>query len=154
MALTIEQASNLLNEHKNGLLVNFMPLSQRRALMTMLIGEEREAAVELVERAVEMVKNTPLTYQSAEETNEKVVGLHYFNGSIDVWIVERDVGDTLDGNGCGVQHQAYGRASFSGGWEGGEWGYISLAEHMQHDLEMDLYWEPKTVGQVRAELCA
>lgn len=93
------------------------------------------------------IGRTPLTYQTENvETFDKVLCLHYFRGGVDAWIVERDVGDTPDQNGEGVQHQAFGAITLEGGgWAEVEWGYISIQELIENGVELDLYWTPTAV---------
>lgn len=76
-------------------------------------------------------------------------------GGVDAWIVERDVGENGTeapgaGEGDQHQHQAYGKITlFGGGWEEAEWGYISIVELIQNGVELDLYWEPKPVKEMK-----
>jgi hypothetical protein len=49
----------------------------------------------------------------------------------------------------GPQLQAYGLADLYG--DGGELGYISILDLIRHNVELDLYWTPKTLNEVRAE---
>lgn len=142
-------------QHLNGvsLLGNFMPYAQRLALLDALRGEEGEAIAEVVMRAVNRIRGTPLTCQTeGEETSEKLLHLHYFMGGVDAWIVERDVGEgdtEAPGAGENDQIQAYGKITlFGGGWEEAEWGYISIYELIQYGVELDLYWEPKPVKEM------
>lgn len=143
-------------QHLNGtaLLGNFMPYQQRLALLSALRGEEGEAIADLVLGAVRNILGTPMTYQTEEmESADKVLRLHYFLGGVDAWIIERDVGDSGDptavGAGVGKQHQAYGKITLCGdGWEGAEWGYISIADLIANGVELDLYWQEKTVKEM------
>lgn len=133
-----------------GILANFMSVSQRLTLKELLNGEEGEHFVELVKKLVWRIKGTPVTYNTEEvETADKVLHLHYFLGGVDAWIVERDVGDTTDQNGEGEQLQAFGKITVvGGGWGEAEWGYISIQELIEAGVELDLYWEPKTVKEM------
>lgn len=145
-------------QHLNGtaLLGNFMPHQQRLALLSALRGEEGEFFADLVLGAVSNILGTPVTYQTENvKSADKVLHLHYFMGGIDAWIVERDVGDFGDPNavgaGVGTQNQAYGKVSlFGGGWENAEWGYISIAELIANGVELDLYWQEKTVKEMES----
>lgn len=136
---------------EGGILSNFMSAVQRRALTYLLGGEESSYFIEQVTRTVKAVTNTPLTYQTESiETADKVLHLHYFKGGIDAWIVERDMGDSPSDNGLGEQHQAYGKITLcGGGWEEAEWGYISIKDLIDHGVELDLHWEPKTVKEMK-----
>jgi hypothetical protein len=59
------------------------------------------------------------------------------------------VGDTPDQNGEGPQLQAFGKITIcGGGWEEAEWGYISIQELIENGIELDFYWEAKTVKEM------
>lgn len=153
MSQRIHDARQHLNGH--ALLGKFMPVTQRLSLLSALRGEEGEAIADLVLGAVSNILGTPMTYQTEEMASaDKVLHLHYFMGGVDAWIVERDVGDsgspTAVGAGIGDQHQAYGKITLCGdGWEGAEWGYISIAELIANGVELDLYWQNKTVKEMK-----
>ena len=72
-----------------------------------------------------------------------MVHLHYFTGSQDWYITERDTSEE--------QHQAFGLADFG---DGGELGYISIAELIKHGVELDLYWKPRTLAEIRIQKAA
>ena len=133
-----------------GILANFMPASQRFALREALKGEEGEYFADLVKKLVWRIKGMPVTYNTEDvATPDKVLHLHYFKGGVDAWIVERDVGDTPGHNGEGEQIQAYGKITLCGdGWEGAEWGYISIAELIEAGVELDLYWTETTAKEM------
>lgn len=135
---------------KGGFFESFMSVGQRSALLELLRGEEQAAFVEVLGRAEWLIRTAPLTYQTEKTaTNDKRVYLHYFLGSADYWVIERDVGDTADGDGLGAQLQAFGYANLYGdGFANAELGYLSIAEFIEMGAELDLYWEPKTVGEL------
>ena len=128
-----------------GILANFMPASQRFFILEAIEGEEGGFFVEKVLEIVKIIRQSPVTYNTEDvETDEKVFHLHYFKGSIDAWIVERDVGDTTDQNGEGQQLQAFGKINLCGtGFEDAEWGYISIQDLIDNGVELDLHWTPK-----------
>lgn len=144
----IHQARELLNGHS--WFANFMGYSQRLALLETLRSEENAAIADVILRVAEQIKATPKTYGTDSiETADKVLALHYFRGGVDAWIVERDVGDTPDDDGVGQQHQAFGKITvIGGGWEEAEWGYISIRDLLDHGVELDLYWDAKTVKEM------
>lgn len=122
----------------------FVPAFQVEALMQIYRGEEREYAIEIINRLLHTFETMPKTYDTEkQETDDKIIYLHYFYGSMDWYIVERDVE--------AVQSQAFGYADF-GGQEGGEWGYISIVELMQSNkIELDFHWTPKTFGELKGK---
>ena len=134
----------------DGLLANFMPASQRFTLLDLMEGEEGEFFVSKVLEVAKIVRDTPKTYETESiETKDKTLHLHYFKGGVDAWIVERDMGDTPEGDGFGEQRQAFGKITVvGGGWEEAEWGYISIQELIENGVELDLFWTPKTVKEM------
>jgi hypothetical protein len=103
-------------------------------------GEEREFfRAKLVELA-EIVCTMPTTYKTDGQGDAAIVYLHYFTLGGDFYITERDhLEDQL---------QAFGMVS---GIYEDELGYINLSELIACGAELDLYWEPKTLGQIKAE---
>ena len=84
----------------------------------------------------------PKTYEQDGLGEEAVVHLHYFTGSADWWITEKD--SDPDGEG---QVQAFGLADLF--QDGGELGYISLVEILAAGAELDLHWTPKPLAHAR-----
>ena len=134
-----------------GLFDHFMPVSQRFSFLEALEGEEADFFIDNLWELAKTIRGIPVTYNTEDvETADKVLHLHYFGGGVDAWIVERDVGDTPDQNGEGPQLQAFGKITlFGGGWRGAEWGYISIADLIANGVELDFYWEAKTVKEMR-----
>ncbi len=139
----VQQAFTLIN----GPLIQFMGTRQRQTLKVVLAGEEGDAIADLVINAYNRIVATPKTYET-EGVSNKIVHFHYFVGNVDAWIVERDVGDTPDSDGMGVQHQAFGYQSFYG-IEEAEMGYISLPELFKVHAELDLHFEPITFKELK-----
>lgn len=133
-----------------GLFDHFMPTSQRFSFLEALNGEEAEFFIDNLWELAKTIRGIPVTYNTEDvETADKVLHLHYFGGGVDAWIVERDVGDTPDQNGEGPQLQAFGKITIcGGGWEEAEWGYISIQELIENGIELDFYWEAKTVKEM------
>lgn len=92
-----------------------------------------EKAIELKERIDTMAK----TYEQDGKGMNATAYLHYFGGSYDAYITEKDMDGGVD--------QAFGWASFG---QGGELGYISIAEiTKQPGIELDLHFDPKSLNQ-------
>jgi len=117
----------------------FIGKRQRHCLQTMLAGEERAAVVEIVERLAETIGNMPTTYQTDGQGDQARAVLHYFHGCMDWHIVEKDID--------GGTPQAFGLANLG---NGGEMGYISIDELTAHHIELDFYWTPQTIGELKA----
>lgn len=125
----------------NGPLRNFMPLAQREALKVALRGEEGRAIAAIVIRTLEKIEEMPETHETDGQGDDAIVHLHYFRGSVDAWITEKDRGERPDDDGMGEQYQAFGKVNLYGtGIKDAELGYVSIAELIENDVELDLYW--------------
>lgn len=144
----IHQAKELLNGVS--WFANFVGYSQRLALLEALRSEEGAGIADMVLRVAEQIKATPKTYDTeGQAEHERKVCLHYFRGGVDAYILERDVGDCADGEATGPQHQAFGKITImGGGWKEAEWGYISISDLIQNEVELDFYFEAKTVKEM------
>lgn len=140
----IQQAARLL-ARPDGLLVDFMPHAQRAVLMTSLSGEEGESIAEIVLRVADTINTMPKTYETDWQGENAIVHLHYFGGSIDAWLTEKDAGDgTTDVR----QHQAFGMQCLTGDKQDAELGYVSIEELIRNNIELDLYWTPKPLKEI------
>jgi len=84
-----------------------------------------------------IITTMPHEYET-EGDQDPTVWLHYFRGSADWHITERD--------SSAEQLQAFGRADLFG--DGGELGYICIAELLAAGVEIDLHWTPKRLSEV------
>jgi hypothetical protein len=124
-----------------GKLRGFIGTSQLEVLGDACRGEEGTFFRAKLAECGERVSTMPKTYEQDGKGHQAVVHLHYFAGACDWWITERDVNP--DGEG---QTQAFGLASL--GHEP-ELGYICIPELLEAGAELDLYWTPKTLKEVR-----
>jgi hypothetical protein len=145
------EAANLLT--RGGLLSHFMGTNQRAVLFTQLAGEEAEGIAKLVIETAEKIRTMPKTYEQDGKGDDAVVHLHYFMGSIDAWVTERDMGAVAGSTEIGEQLQAFGFMNL-GDPENAELGYISIKEMIEAGVELDLYWGPKTLAEVKKGLQA
>ncbi|KAB2963449.1 MAG: DUF2958 domain-containing protein [Thermoanaerobaculia bacterium] len=146
MATTAAPAQHL--EQQLPLLRRYVPAAQLRLLWSLATdSEEAEAFAGQLRELAATIEAMPLTYQG-----DSVARLHYFAPSADWWITELDAGDGTAANPrLEPQHQAFGLARL---FEDPELGYISLPELLRTpDVEIDLYWSPKSVEDLRAR-CA
>lgn len=90
----------------------------------------------------------PQTGETDGQGDTAVACLHYFIGNFDFWITERDKGDGSDDDS---QHQAFGFVNL-GDPDNAELGYISLSELFESNVELDLHWTPKTLGEIKASV--
>ena len=120
-------------------------------LKVMADGCRRREGQYFRDKIVEMaqiIEGMPVSYETDSQGMEAVVQLHYFTGSWDWYITEKDV-DT-DGKG---QIQAFGFADSGEGF-GPELGYISIKEIIRCGAEMDLHWTPCTLRQIKEKAAA
>ena len=110
-------------------------------------GEEKQFFFDKLVEMAGIVSTMPKTYEQEELGDQAVAHLHYFRGNQDWYITEKDM-ETPEEPG---QHQAFGLADFG---DGGELGYISIVELIAHGVELDLYFRPKTLAEVRAKRAA
>jgi hypothetical protein len=131
MAATREQALSALE-----FLRNFMPKGEYEALRgEPLRGEEAQFFFDKLLDYEQRIKTMPETYQQDEKGGDAIVYLHYFVGSADWFILELDYAARQD------QHvQAFGLADLYGD---------SIPEVIEAGAELDLYWEPKPLREVR-----
>lgn len=101
----------------------------------------------IVEMA-QIIEGMPLSYETDGLGMEAVVQLHYFIGSWNWYITEKDV--DKDGKG---QIQAFGFVDSGEGF-GPELGYISIKEIIRCGAELDLHWTPCTLRQIKEKAAA
>lgn len=119
-------------------LYQFVPYTQRRAIAFLCQGEEGAFFVQKMQELQQLVDTMPKTYEQDGKGDDAVAYLHYFRGGCDWYITEKDMEP--------VQHQAYGLADLG---HGGELGYISLQELIRLGVELDLYFKPATLGEIK-----
>lgn len=137
---------------ETGFFRHWMGRSQRMAIAQAIRGEEGESFIDALVNLKYTIENMPRTHETEEQkVQDRVVHLHYFGGSVDAWIVERDVGDSKYQAEIGPQHQAFGPITlfYSRSIKDAEWGYISIQELIENGIELDLHWTPKTVKEVK-----
>jgi len=119
---------------------DFVSDSQLEAMGDGVRGEEAEFFKTLFVKLAETITNMPVTYKTDGQGDEAIVHLHYFRGNMDWYITEKDMGDE--------QIQAFGLADLGMGFP--ELGYISIEELTDAGVELDLYWTPKTLAEVKS----
>ncbi|MGW8169654.1 MAG: defense against restriction DarA-related protein [Sulfurovaceae bacterium] len=135
--------SSLSNEQKNE--ENPADGMDETVILGTFIGEAQLQAMKSNElkdikaQMVETIKNMPKTYETDGQGDEAVAYLHYFKGDFNWYITEKDKYED--------QKQAYGLADMGEP----EMGYISIKELKDH-AELDLYWTPKTIKDIKADL--
>lgn len=120
------------------ILRHYIGTSQLLVLSQSCRGEERQFFLDKLCELAQRVHAMPRVYEQEGKGDEAIAFLHYFTGSCDWWITERDTTDE--------QHQAFGLANLG---YGGELGYISIAELIDAGAELDLYFQPKPLKEVK-----
>lgn len=133
-----------------GLLRHFIGVNQLTTMVhNFLNSEESDFFRDKLAEVHKTISNMPATYEQDGMGNEAIVSLHYFKGGADWFITEKDKGCDDDApDEKGIQYQAFGLADLFR--DGGEIGYISIQELIDNNVELDLFWTPKTLGEVRA----
>jgi hypothetical protein len=130
------------------LLQKFVGRSQLATMKSLSKGEEEgqffiDKALEMANRIAAMpgVGDT----DGEEPLRDKIAYLHYFRGSMDAYIYEKDI---VDGEG---QWQAKGYSDLYGDGLFGEYGYCCIQEYIDHGVELDLYFTPRPIGDILRE---
>lgn len=113
----------------------FIPPQQLLVLHDLIAeSEEAQFFIDKVKELTDLINSMPVTYDT-EEVDDPKASLHYFNSTMDFYIVEKDCED--------VQLQAFGYANIGHGYEAG---YISLPELFEIGVEIDLYFTPEAIN--------
>ena len=123
----------------------FVNKSQLQCMRDACKGEEGEYFKQQILKLKSHIICMPKTYETDGQGDNVVVMLHYFKGGSDWWVTERDV--VLND-----QVQAFGYVCLNGDTECAELGYISITELIKYGVELDLYFSPITLREVKAKL--
>ncbi|MDC8446084.1 MAG: hypothetical protein LV471_09200 [Nitrosomonas sp.] len=120
------------------LLKQFIGKSQLSAIGMGIRGEEGQFFKDKLIEIANVIQTMPKTYGQDGMGDKAIAYLHYFKGGGDWHITEKDMEDE--------QFQAFGLANIG---YGGELGYISIQELIDAGVELDLYWTPKTIREIK-----
>src|ERR1051326_9634668 len=140
--LSSAQATKLDAANALKTLRGFIGGSQLRVIGDGCRGEERQYFFDKLVQIAGIVTRMPKTYETDGQGDNAVAYLHYFFSNCDWFITEKD--EAADGEG---QIQAFGLADLG---YGGELGYISIAELITLNVELDLHFTPSTLAQIKA----
>ena len=141
---TKEDARIALNK-----LNGFMGPAQIAAINQGVGGEERQFFFDKVVELATIIEFMPQTGEQDGKGGEAMINLHYFaGGQANFYIMEKDMGCAGD-KPEQFQSQAFGLADLFG--DGGELGYISIPEILANGGELDFYFQPCTLAQLRAK---
>jgi hypothetical protein len=119
----------------------FISTAQLLAICENAKGEEGQFFRDLLRDLEARIKSMPGPYETEAQGSQASAALHYFNGSSDWYIFERD--------GDGPQLQNFGFACLNGDVHNAELGYISIQELIQNGVELDLFYKPETLAMIR-----
>jgi hypothetical protein len=114
----------------------FIGNDQLAALRILFLGEERQYFFDKVCDLRDLIASMPKTCTQDGKGDKAVIYLHYFIGNCDWYIIEKDCEEE--------QLQAFGIADLG---YGPEYGYISIQELLENGVELDLYYQPRTVAE-------
>jgi len=121
----------------------FISKSQLSIIRSCIRGEEGEYFRDKIANLKNTIATMPKTYET-EEIEDPHATLHYFSPSSDWWIIERDQEQD--------QLQAFGFACLNNDDWSAELGYINIAELIAHDVELDLYYSPRRISQIKEKV--
>jgi hypothetical protein len=104
-------------------------------------GEEREYFRNMILDLKNTIATMPNTYETEFQGDNAIATLHYFNGASDWYIIEKDQGEE--------QIQAFGFACLNGDKQNAELGYISIQELIENGVELDLYYKPEKIVDIK-----
>jgi len=120
---------------------HFMGRAQLAAMIDGTKGEEGEWFRAKIGELCDTVRTMPKSYETDGQGMRAIARLRYFAGGRAAWLItERDAGAAGDST-PGEQSQAFGHADLFG--DGGELGYISIAEIIAVGGELDLFFTAK-----------
>ena len=118
-------------------LTEFMPYDQLRTIRKGFYGEEKTFFFKKCVEMAKIIQTMPKTYDQDGLGVQAIAHLHYFKNNMDWFITEIDQEPE--------QHQAYGCVNLGYGFE---IGYISITELIKNQVELDLYFESKTLKEI------
>jgi hypothetical protein len=123
------------------LVKHFIGPSQLSAMGNGTRGEEGQSFKDKFVEIAKAINDMPKVYGQDGKGDDAVVYLHYFKGGSDWYITEKDSEEE--------QLQAFGYAILNNDKQNAELGYINIEELIRLNVELDLYWRTKTLGQVK-----
>lgn len=122
--------------------LSLMPKGEYLTLKQNLNGEEAEGIGERILAVYNTFKTMPKTYET-DGQEDKTAYLHYFVGSHDWYIVEKDMEEE-------EQIQAFGFVK-SHNCPEGELGYVDITSVTKAGGELDLYFTPKKLSECKKD---
>jgi len=104
-----------------------------------LLASRSKEMTEVMSDVLKKILETPVIYGNESE----IFHLHYFKGETHVWIKEVDFG---------TGNQDFGFSLLNGDVQNAELGHVSINEILDSGLELDYYWKPRTLEEIKKEL--
>ncbi|MBN2488756.1 MAG: hypothetical protein JXA98_06985 [Methanosarcinaceae archaeon] len=101
-------------------------------------SEERQFFIGKIIELARIINDMPVTYEQDGKGLKAIAHLHYFKNGAHWYILEKDEETE--------QYQTFGWAELFPGC--GEFGYISIPELRENEIELDLHFLPMTIGEV------
>lgn len=117
----------------------FLSRGQFKAIADAMKGEEGRFFIDKAKVLAQLIEGMAKTYEQDGKGDDATAYLHYFKGSGDWYITEKDA------SGKGTE-QAFGLADLG---QGGELGYISIDELVRNNVELDLHFDPKSLAALK-----
>jgi cytoplasmic iron level regulating protein YaaA (DUF328/UPF0246 family) len=121
----------------------FVPRNQLNVIVNAMRSEEKQFFFNKACELADMIKSMPVTYEQDGKGQKAVAYLHYFRGNMDWYITEKDIGSPEDAR----QLQAFGLADMGTGYP--ELGYISIVELLENQIELDMYFTPTELENIK-----
>lgn len=135
-----EQESNLKT------IAPFLSKLQMQAIEKGIRGEESQFFLQTVQDLAQRIRTMPQTGETDGQGESSTIHLRYFwGGSAEALILEKDKGSTDDVT-PGEQHQAFGSVDLGNGG-GHELGCVSIVDIISENVELDLYFTPKSLDE-------
>jgi len=122
---------------------SFLNRAQLRTLQELCKGEEGDFFAAKMQALKNTIGTMPDTHGTSGQEDDAIVHLHYFTGSSDWWITERDME--------AEQLQAFGFVCRNADWDCAELGYINFEEILSFGAELDLHWEPMALREIKKQ---
>lgn len=120
----------------------FVGREQLAAMRETCRGEEGQYFRDMIIDLKKKIAAMPGPYESEGKGDDAMIALHYFRGDSDWYIMERD---PLDG----PQLQNFGFVCLHNDSIYAEFGYSSIEELIKYGVELDLYYTPQTVREIK-----
>lgn len=131
----LEQLSKVLT-------AGFISTQQAKCIKSLLNSEEQDFFIEAVDRIYSTMQVMPKMLEQDGKGDDAIAYLHYFTANTDFYITEKDIKDGIT--------QAFGLVSLVSDCPKIE--YISIEEVIKAGAEIDLHFEPKTLGEIKQGL--